>query len=109
MRTFIEIIYEDIEKLCKKYGITHREKTDPSHCVCSIGYSPKNKKWYGWSHRAVHGFGIGDKLFDANWKPSEGATEEEIDKISFIKRGEKTIKNIEQAKQAATNFAEYVS
>ncbi len=24
-----------------------------------VGYSPKNKKWYGWSHRAVHGFEMG--------------------------------------------------
>jgi len=24
-----------------------------------VGYSPKNKKWYGWSHRAIYGFKIG--------------------------------------------------
>ena len=24
-----------------------------------VGYSPKDKKWYGWSHRAIYGFGIG--------------------------------------------------
>lgn len=28
--------------------------------VCSIGFSHKDQKWYGWSHRAMHGFGIGD-------------------------------------------------
>lgn len=24
-----------------------------------VGFSPKDKKWYGWSHRAIYGFGIG--------------------------------------------------
>jgi len=24
-----------------------------------VGYSPKDKKWYGWSHRALYGFTIG--------------------------------------------------
>lgn len=24
-----------------------------------VGFSPTEKKWYGWSHRAIYGFGIG--------------------------------------------------
>lgn len=24
-----------------------------------VGYSPKEEKWYGWSHRAIYGFNIG--------------------------------------------------
>jgi len=24
-----------------------------------VGFSPKEIKWYGWSHRAIYGFGIG--------------------------------------------------
>ena len=27
-----------------------------------VGYSPKNKKWYGWSHRAIYGFSIGSEV-----------------------------------------------
>jgi len=46
--------------LCKTKGVIPR-LADPEHCVCSIGYNPVQKKWYGWSHRAMHGFGIGDK------------------------------------------------
>lgn len=26
-----------------------------------IGFSPKDKKWYGWSHRAIYGFSIGSE------------------------------------------------
>jgi len=45
--------------LVVKKGITP-EKSKPQHNVCSIGFSAKENKWYGWSHRAIYGFGIGD-------------------------------------------------
>ena len=48
-------------RLCKKRGVAP-EKSKPDHCVCSIGYSKKDKKWYGWSHRAIYGFGVGSKV-----------------------------------------------
>jgi hypothetical protein len=44
-----------------KYGIKP-EKNKADHCVCSIGFSAKDKKWYGWSHRAICGFGKGSKI-----------------------------------------------
>ena len=48
------------------------EKRDPSHCVCSIGFNVKKQKWYGWSHRAIYGFGIGStcKKGDCNYHPA---------------------------------------
>lgn len=27
--------------------------------TCCTGFSPKENKWYGWSHRAIYGFTIG--------------------------------------------------
>lgn len=30
--------------------------------VCSIGFCEKEQKWYGWSHRAMYGFGVGSKV-----------------------------------------------
>lgn len=83
------------------------QKSDPSHCVCSIGFSSKDNKWYGWSHRAICGFGIGDKLFDIHW--TGGHNETELEKMPYVQRGETVIENLEQAKQAAINFAEHVS
>lgn len=40
--------------------------------VCCIGFNPKEQKWYGWSHRAMFGFGIGSKCSkgDCGYKPS---------------------------------------
>jgi hypothetical protein len=32
------------------------QKARPSHKLNSIGKSTKDGKWYGWSHRAIHGF-----------------------------------------------------
>jgi len=29
--------------------------------TCCIGFNPTEKKWYGWSHRAIFGFGIGSE------------------------------------------------
>lgn len=61
---------------------------------CGLGFSEKEQKWYGWSHRAIQGFGIGDKFRECYPdKTKEG----------------KTIKTLEQAKEAAKRFAESVS
>ncbi len=29
--------------------------------ICSVGYNPRKKKWYGWSHRAIAGFRKGQR------------------------------------------------
>lgn len=82
-------------------------KISKSSNVCSIGYCKQDKKWYGWSHRSICGFRKGDKLFTENYKSN--LSESERDMIPFIKHGRITIKNNKQAKQAAINFARYVS
>ena len=49
-------------EMLKKKGITHFERTSDDHCRVSIGFNPEEQKWYGWSHRAIYGFGIGSKV-----------------------------------------------
>lgn len=46
------------EFLCDKCGI-RPELAGPRDSVCSIGFCEREQKWYGWSHRAIFGFGIG--------------------------------------------------
>ena len=48
--------------------------------TCCIGFNPIEQKWYGWSHRAIFGFGIGSECKQGNcgFKPSN--------KDEFIKR-----------------------
>lgn len=76
------------------------ELNDPSHSVCSVGYSAPHNKWYGWSHRATCGFGIGDMVFDENFGD---------DTTPFVKHGSIRIDSMEQARTAACAFARYVS
>ena len=47
--------------------------------TCSIGFNPEEKKWYGWSHRAMYGFTIGSHV-----KPGDCAYTP-FDKEDFIK------------------------
>lgn len=61
--------------LLDKKGILP-EKADPSHNVCSIGKSFRDGKWYGWSHRAIHGFSIGDIVKEGDCCATSGWTEE---------------------------------
>lgn len=86
--------------LCKKRGLRKVSKASPRHCVCSIGFNKQEQKWYGWSHRAICGFGIGDRIFEERFGN---------DQTPFIKHGKKTIKTIADAKLAAKSFAASVS
>ena len=100
-------------------------------------YSYKTKKYYGFTHRGVEGFGIGDMLFDINNENTsiyynsikyrikylytliraitckfrfKYLIEDGIkDVIPFNKRGSKIIETKEEAKQAAINFMKYIS
>ena len=77
---------EEKEDYLEKHGI--------KEVSCGLGYSEKEEKWYGWSHRAIHGFGIGDKCIECY--------------PTGTKEG-KIIKTMEQAKEAAKKFADSVS
>lgn len=49
-------------ELAKKYGIETFEYPHPDSTIKHIGYAPKEQKWYGWSHRAIYGFKVGDTV-----------------------------------------------
>ena len=51
----------DAYHLCNRLGIPFPLPIREGG-VCQIGFNPEEEKWYGWSHRAIHGFGIGDKV-----------------------------------------------
>ena len=86
--------------LCIKRGLRNIQKTRPSHCVCSIGFNESEQKWYGWSHRAICGFGIGDMIFEERFGD---------DHTLFTQHGSEPIKTMKDAKKAASRFAASVS
>lgn len=49
------ITFEGLEEGMKL--LADREITE--QLTHGVGFSPKNNKWYGWSHRAIYGFKIG--------------------------------------------------
>ena len=98
-------------RLCKIRGIIP-QKARPSHNVCSIGYCPRDNKWYGWSHRAIFGFGIGDVVKEGDCAASSGWTDEYLaehpEENTALPVGF-TAHTLEDAKRMAMAFAESVS
>lgn len=98
-------------RLCKKRGI-RPEKVSCDSNVCSIGFSEVERKWYGWSHRAIHGFGIGDAVdSDDHLCARSGWTDEYLEKhpdknlslpVGFEAR------TLDDCKQMAIAFADAV-
>lgn len=86
-------------RMLVKEGIAAEYKS-PDVTVCSVGFQEAEQKWVGWSHRARCSFGIGDKLFVEDFGD---------DDTLFTEHGPNTITTLDEAKQAAINFADYVS
>lgn len=98
-------------RLIVKRGIKP-QKSKPSHSVCSIGFCAKEQKWYGWSHRAICGFGIGDVIKEGDCTAESGWTDEYIaehpEEDRSLPVGFKAA-TIEDAMRMAIAFAESVS
>lgn len=62
----------------------------------SIGFHEPTQTWWGWSHRAAYGFGIGSKV-----KKGDCAYRED--------KGEWIAKDLNDAKKMAQDFADSVS
>ena len=54
-------LYEFIEAVCGTGYIKFLDEHEVVPHSISLGFSEKEQKWYGWSHRAIYGFGIGSK------------------------------------------------
>jgi len=80
--------------------------------TCSLAFHPVEKKWYGWSHRAMFGFGVGDVVKKGDVVNSSGWTDEWLKEhpeddtslpVGF------TAKTLDDAKTMAIAFAEGVA
>ena len=88
------------------------EKVNPDHNVCSIGFCADENKWFGWSHRAMYGFAIGDVVKEGDCAASSGwiggtygyLPEDDLSlPVGF------EAKTMDDAKRMAIAFAESVS
>lgn len=85
--------------LFKKKGIRFVDYSRPSGNVCTVGFNPLTKTWYGWSHRAIFGFKIGMKMFNPRFGD---------DKTHFSEHGLATIETLADARESAERFARSV-
>lgn len=88
-------LMEDAMKLFKR-GIYDIRLADKKNKCCSIGFNEEEQKWYGWSHRAIYGFGIGFIV-------PKGMSQDGDLEIGF------EVKNLKDAKKVAISFAKSVS
>ena len=83
-----------LEKFFDEHGI---ERPKDIHKI-PIGFSEQEQKWYGWSHRAIHGFKIGDKCKEGDLGVGDEYT---------FKQGD-ILKTLDDCKQRAKDFAKSV-
>ena len=105
---------EVAHSLCNERGISPEciSLSSADRNVCSIGFSAQDQKWYGWSHRAIYGFGVGDVAKEGDCVCSSGWTDEYLaehpEKDLSLPVGFEA-KTLDDAKRMAVAFAESVS
>lgn len=66
---------------CEEKGIKPTHKTPMEKGIlrpCQIGFCEDEQKWYGWSHRAIFGFGVGDEVKEGDLTNTSGWTDEHL-------------------------------
>ncbi len=102
---------KDAFHLCRTRGIKP-ERRETKSTVCSIGFSPADGKWYGWSHRAICGFKVGDVVKEGDCTAEEGLIEEYLVDHPEERRALPvgfTAKTMDDARKMAVAFAASVS
>ena len=96
--------------LCEEKGIAPEPMNGGS--VCSIGFCEREQKWYGWSHRAIYGFGVGDVVSEGDCTASSGYTDDYLkdhpEADTSLPVGFRA-ETLDDAKRMAEAFAESVS
>jgi hypothetical protein len=103
---------QEYKLLVEKYKFILIQKALPTNNACSIGYDPEANKWYGWSHRALCGFTIGDTVKEGDLTATSGLTDEyriqHPEEDYSLPVGYKA-KDLNGARRMAIAFAEAVS
>ena len=103
----------DILQMIRKHKIDLPSlEATPGTNVASIGYSYKNKKWYGWSNRAICGFEIGNYVSKGDITNTCGFSKsylKEHPKDDFSLKVGFTAKTTNDCKRMAIAFAKGVS
>ena len=99
----------DVDNLIAKRGIVPEK--GGSHDVCCIGFSEREKKWFGWSHRAIFGFEVGHVVKEGDCASTSGYIEEYIAEHPEADQSVPVgfeCKTLDDCKRVAIAFAESV-
>lgn len=88
---------EDAHKIVTERGIAP-VAASPGE-TCCIGFCEREQRWFGWSHRAMTAYGIGDTIFA-----------DDILHLDYPDRypAATTLGSLDACRQAAVDFAESV-
>lgn len=105
--------------LCKVRGIKPESRLPVDSTAnngkgrtASIGFCEKEQKWYGWSHRAIYGFKVGDEVKEGDCTAESGWIDEYLAEhpeedlslpVGFVSQ------TLDDTKRMAIAFAESVS
>ncbi len=89
------------------------ELISPSHNICSVGFNATDQKWWGWSHRALYGFGVGDVVEEGDLTASSGYIDGYLDKHPEIENLSLSVgfkaETLEDARRMAVAFADAIA
>ena len=83
---------DNLQDFLKGHGIVKDSQNK------NIGFSEKEQKWYGWSHRAIYGFAVGDVCKQGDVGVGNGYNFKDGDKL----------KTLNDCKQRAIDFADAI-
>ena len=63
-------------------GVTQQLQGFVGGRTTCIGFNPEEQKWYGWSHRAIFGFGIGSKVKKGDCAYTADSVDELFDSVT---------------------------
>lgn len=91
--TIVDFIYE--HKLTNLMS-THTARRDGQvGCTVGVGFNENEQRWYGWTHRAYHSFGVGDKIDEDSYLINYG-----------FETGQE-LKTLDECKECAILTSEY--
>ena len=98
--------------LMSKFNITYFRGISKDSKSSSIGFSGFTQEWFGWSHRAIHGFKIGDVVSEGDITATSGYDDEYLLQHPWENRALPvgfTAYTLNDAKRMAKAFADAVS
>lgn len=87
------------------------ELNRPDASICTIGFSKDEQKWYGWSHRAMYGFGIGHVVEEGDVACSNyiSGHNYDVSERPFCVPPGFIVKTLDDAKKVAIAFSDSIN